>query len=295
MALIIPATNGMHVDTKYSAICEPNLYSNAWLVPGVTCTDKYQIGGAGQIMIHKLAHSPLTPGAPGRDFTHVAQEDAEIPIVLNNNYQTSRKLYQVALNAISAPIAEESLAGATQDARMGMEQSGLACLYTEAGETVTAAKATKTDIKDAILETRGKLSKKYANGGVILASPDAYTALMQAAGAEFTPNANELVRTTGRVGNYYGMIVFEVNALASGTASTYYNAAGTLVSVTAANMQKTQFIMYDADAFSVVKSLEAFRMADGGKDFIGALAQVEMNVGMRLTTPERAIKVVSST
>ena len=34
--------NGLHVDERYSAILEPNLYFNPILVPGVTCTDKYE-------------------------------------------------------------------------------------------------------------------------------------------------------------------------------------------------------------------------------------------------------------
>ena len=30
--------NGLHVDERYSAILEPNLYFNPILVPGVTCS-----------------------------------------------------------------------------------------------------------------------------------------------------------------------------------------------------------------------------------------------------------------
>lgn len=33
----------LNVDERYSGILEPNLYYNPVLVPGVTCTDKYQI------------------------------------------------------------------------------------------------------------------------------------------------------------------------------------------------------------------------------------------------------------
>ena len=47
--------NGLHVDERYSAILEPNLYFNPILVPGVTCTDKYETGPAGQIFVHQLA------------------------------------------------------------------------------------------------------------------------------------------------------------------------------------------------------------------------------------------------
>lgn len=36
--------NGLHVDERYSAILEPNLYFNPILVPGVTCTGKYETG-----------------------------------------------------------------------------------------------------------------------------------------------------------------------------------------------------------------------------------------------------------
>ena len=45
--------NGLHVDERYSAILEPNLYFNPILVPGVTCTDKYETGPAGQIFVHQ--------------------------------------------------------------------------------------------------------------------------------------------------------------------------------------------------------------------------------------------------
>ena len=53
---------------RYSGILEPNLYYNPVLVPGVTCTDKYQIGPAGQIYVHKLTTSAVESGTPGRDF-----------------------------------------------------------------------------------------------------------------------------------------------------------------------------------------------------------------------------------
>ena len=81
----------LNVDERYSGILEPNLYYNPVLVPGVTCTDKYQIGPAGQIYVHKLTTSAVESGTPGRDFSDTAVSDTLIPIQLNNNFQRSYK------------------------------------------------------------------------------------------------------------------------------------------------------------------------------------------------------------
>ncbi|MFR8872507.1 MAG: hypothetical protein ACLVHV_02985 [Oscillospiraceae bacterium] len=61
----------LNVDERYSGILEPNLYYNPVLVPGVTCTDKYQIGPAGRIY---EAYTPLAveSGTLGRDFSDTA-------------------------------------------------------------------------------------------------------------------------------------------------------------------------------------------------------------------------------
>ena len=57
--------NAQNVDEKYAAILEPNLYYGSIFVPGVTCTDKYQIGPAGGIFVHKLSTSAVEVGKPG--------------------------------------------------------------------------------------------------------------------------------------------------------------------------------------------------------------------------------------
>ena len=86
--------NTLNVDERYSAILEPNLYYNPILVPGVTCTDKYETGPAGQIYVHKLSTSAVEAGTPGRDFTDEVASDTLIPIQLNNNFQKSKKIYE---------------------------------------------------------------------------------------------------------------------------------------------------------------------------------------------------------
>ena len=93
--------NGLHVDERYSAILEPNLYFNPILVPGVTCTDKYETGPAGQIFVHQLNTSAVEAGTPGRDFTDEVAADTLIPIQINNNFQKSKKIYGVQAAAVS--------------------------------------------------------------------------------------------------------------------------------------------------------------------------------------------------
>lgn len=291
--MLVPSSNGINVDSAYSRIFEPTLHTNSFLVPGVSCTDKFTMNSAGQISVHKLPTNPIEPGTPGRDFSHTLQTDDLIPIVLNNNYMTSRKLYQVALNEIGAPMASATLQNATEDAREGLEQSALSCLATEITATIAGGAVNKTTCKDLLLRARGEISKKKGNANIVLASPDFYTALLQQAGAEFTPVHNDLILTNGRVGSYYGFTIFEVNAIDAGTSFKYYNNASSLVSVTTANMKKNQFIMYDYEALSVIKNLAIFRMIDGGKDFNGTLAQVELNAGLKVTTPDRGIRVTT--
>ena len=73
----MPLYGNQNVDVAYSAAIEPNLYSDTVLIPGVTYTEKYQIGPAGQIMVHKLdGGNSVEPGTPGRDFVDETAKDA---------------------------------------------------------------------------------------------------------------------------------------------------------------------------------------------------------------------------
>ena len=56
--------------------------------------------------------------------------------------------------------------------------------------------------------------------------------------------------------------------------------------VEAATLNNINFLVYDYRAFSALTNLEVFRLIDGGKDFNGVLAQVEVNMGFRVTNPD---------
>lgn len=282
MSLIIPATAGLNVDAKYASIFEPNLYHNSWLVPGVTCTDKYKEVGAGQIYVHKLKTSGETvPGTPGRDFTHTNASDDLIQISLNNNFMESDKVYRVALNSITANVADEMLSNVVAKIQSGYNQSALACLVSE-GSAVSGSALTVETAKKEILAVRTSIVKKKGRANVVLCSPDTYSIILEAAGDKFVPSFNERLNNDGQVGRWLGMHFIEASGLSAASAK-YNNNGGTSKT---ANFSGIDFIMYYSEAFSVVSNLEVFRIVDGGKDFNGSIAQGELNVGYRVTNAD---------
>lgn len=273
-----------YVDERYSPIFEPNLFTNAWLVPGATCTNKYMEGPAGGIFVHKLKNvAAVEPGTPGRDFNHETTQDDLIQIALNNNYQKSRKIYGVQAAAVAAPLANEVLATATQEVREGREYSALACLLTEGTTGADTAAVTADNVKETILTARAAISKKKGRANVILCSPDTYANILTAAGKEFTPNRNERIQLGGQVGEWFGFTVIECNALASTAAIKYNDYSGASKTVATADLEDVDFVMYYSEALSVVDNLNAMRMLDNVADFVGTLGQVEVNTGLRVT------------
>ena len=102
--------------------------------------------------------------------------------------------------------------------------------------------------------------------------------ILKQAGSEFTPNTNEQIALTGRVGQWLGMTFIECAMLAE-TAGKYYDYSGTLKTV---DFSKVDYIMYNHRALSIIDSFEAARLRDA-ENFVGTKAQVEMNVGYRVT------------
>ena len=269
----------LNVDEKYSGILEPNLFYESVFVPGVTFTDKYEEGPAGGIYVHKLNTSAVEPGAPGRDFTDEASADSLIPIVLNNNFQKSKKIYGVQAAAVSFPLANEQLSIATKEVKEGWMQSGNACLVTEgtlSNNTGAIDKATS-----ALIAERTEISKKKGKADVVLCSPEFFGKLLEEAGDKFTPIMNDKVAATGTIGKYLGFTIIEDNGL-SATSAKYINHSGTTKT---ASFTGISFIMYNHEALSIVNNLEAMRIVDS-ENFVGSKAQTELNSGYRVTNAD---------
>lgn len=275
----------MHVDERYAGIIEPNLYIGTPLVPNVSYTDKFQIGPAGQIFVHKLTDS--TTGrltASGSDLpTGADSGDSLIAIALNNCFQANEKIYQVASDAVEIELANERLANAVRVVRKIREQSALACLITEGTASSETTALTASNIKKYLLAERTTLSSAGATPDVVLCSPAVYSLILESAGTQFTPEVNDRMVNDGRVGSWLGFTFLECTAMATGADIKYYNYSGTLTTVAAATLAKVDFIMYNHEAFSVIDNADAMRIVDS-EAFVGALAQVEINTGFRVTT-----------
>lgn len=268
----------LNVDEKYSSIVEPNLYYDSIFVPGVTFTDQYEEGAAGGIYVHKLGTSAVTPGTPGRDFSDEATSDTLIPIILNNNFQKSKKIYGVQAAAVSISLANEQLSIATQEIKEGWGQSALACLVKEGTTASDTTAISDGGAVAAFLAVRTEVSEAKAKADTLLCSPEFFSKLLDEAGDKFTPVKNDQIAASGAIGTYYGYNVIEANGL-SATNGKYYDSTGTLQTVA---LDGVDFVLYDHNALSIVNNVEVYRIVDS-ELFNGSKAQAEMNTGYKVT------------
>lgn len=269
----------LNVDERYSPIIEPNLYHNSIFVPGVTYTDKYQTGPAGQIYVHKLTGSAVEPGTPGRDFSDEASADTLIQIALNNNYQKSKKIYGVQAAAVDIALANEQLAAAIAEVREGWNKSGVACLVHEG--TAATDTAAIEDAKAALIATRKEAVSKKAAPNVVICSPDFYAQLLTEVGTDFTPVRNDRVAETGAIGYYFGFLIIESSIFAEASAK-YYDSTGAQQTST---LTGVDFVMYNSEALSIINNFEVARIIDS-ENFAGSKAQTEMNTGFKVTNAD---------
>ena len=272
----------LNVDTKYSAAIEPNLYADTVMIPGVTYTDKYEEGPAGQIMVHQLQKgNAIVPGTPGRDFTDEALADDLIAITFNNNFQKSTKIYGVQAAAVAFNVAEEKLAQSLAMVREGRQYSAIACLVNEGTVMADTAAITGTNAVEKLIAMRKAVKDNHGTVDVALVSTAVYAHLLENLG--FTQNADPAIINAELI-RRFGMNIIECNAFDE-AAAKYYNYAGTLQTV---DLTDVDMIVYWHEAFSMLDNFEMYRLVDS-EMFAGAKAQVEDNVALRVTTQAQVL------
>lgn len=272
--------NSQYVDEKYVGIVEPNLYAETVLIPGITFTDKYVTGPAGQIMVHKLSTgSAVTPKAPGQDFTHEASADELITIAINNNFQKSRKIYGVQANAVAIPLAEENLSDAVKMVAQGMQYSGLACMVEEGtADTDTTAITTSAKAVDKLLALRKAIKDAHGRANFALVNTEIYRFLLEEVG--FTYNGYDEATRDAELLKRFGLSIIECNSFDEDEAK-YIDSAGATKTV---DLSKVEMVVGYNEAFSIVPNLNAMRLIDS-ENFTGTLAQCELNVGFKVNSP----------
>lgn len=276
----------MNVNENYSAIVEPNLYYDSVLQPGRTFTDVYQgDANSGLVKVYKInADGVSDPTTPAGDFNHEKAENSLIDVRLNNSQRKSKKIYKVQANAVPYGAAVVHLEQATTDCKEGWQASGIACLAYEGTALSDTEAITVSNIKSKIIAARKAARKAKAVPNVVMASVDTYSTMLEAAGDQYTPVTNDNMVETGQVGRWLGMLWVECNQTEL-EAAKYYDFAGELRTV---DLSEIDFIMYDYRRFSVVDNLEEIRIVDS-ENFVGSLAQVEINTGYRVTTKEAVV------
>lgn len=271
-----------NVDERYSATIEPNLYSDTVLIPGVTYTDKYMEGPAGGIYVHKLdSGNEVEPGTPGRDFNDEHTEDDLIPILFNNNFQKSRKIYGVQANAVAFPIGEAYLADALNATKEGRQYSGIACMVQEGTASSNTTPTTDETVVEDLIGLRKEVKDGKGKANFSLVSTDIYAKLLAKLGlAGYADPAIKSAELLKR----FGMNIIECNSFDK-AAAKYYDKTGTLKVV---DLRGVEMIVGNYEALSVLDNMEMYRLINS-ENFNGSKAQVEYNTAFTVTSPTQIV------
>lgn len=275
MALVI---GGATVATGMSPLVEGGLYADEIFQDGVTFTSEHDVGNAGQIQVE--VYSPdnnIEPKNPGANFVNSEYANTVIDIYTNNSFQKSQKVPAYVQATMPTSVLINKTWAVTEDIRIARQKTGLAVLVTEGTASVDTDAITATNVKEKVLALRKELRKKHARPDVVIASVDTYSAMLEAAGKDYTPVTNDSVVATGRVGYWMGMLWVEATLL--GGSFKYKEPAGASQT---ADTSKVELIMYDHMAFSIIDKLVMLRTIDN-PNAAGALIQEEVDSGFKVT------------
>ena len=264
--------------SRYSDILLPNFFYNSFLQPGVTYSDRYQMGIAGQIFVPKLKPSEVKLAGP-------CSELELLPITLNCTYMSSKKIHSLQATVSDYALISETVKLSARELAEAWNKSGIAALLAEGvGQTVPLPEPENLEgLKLDILSARTTLYKQKRNGRVVLCSPDFYQLVMQFAGTLYTPSINDRMIYSGEVGEWLGLRFINLNLLQGDAAPLKYNNyAWEHKEVDGETISKIAYILYDPEAFSVLINFNRSRMVIS-PDFEGQLVQTTLNAGFRVT------------
>lgn len=285
--LLYPVTTGHYTDDKYSPLVEPNLFAGNVFQPGLTFTDKYQLGAAGQIFVHKPGVGTITASHPGADFQDAIVQDSLVTIALDKQFNRSRKIYGATLASVSYPMAAAEMETAIQEVRAAWNLEAAKALIGVTNILVddnitTVCNVDGSDIYDTIVNTRAKLRAAKANPNTLIVSPATYAKLLKAPEFQRSTQLSDNTIANGIVGRIAGLNVFEYESLDDAAVDD-----ATIAGITWASQDELEYVMYDADAFSIVTSVEAVRLVEEPTRFVGTLAQIQIVSGFKVTNASR--------
>lgn len=281
MALVVGSAT---VATGMSPIVEAALYADQIFIDGVTFTSKYDINAAGQIQVEVYkADTSIEATTPGSDFSDTSYSNKVVEINCNNAFQKSVKVPMYLEATLPTNVLMNKTWDVSEAVRVGRQKAALAVLcdnddiVSKDTNEVTAA-----NIKAIALAHRALLRKKNAAPNVVICSVDTYSAVLEAAGKEFTPMFNDDAVRSGKVGMWLGFIWIEASLLDGVSTYKYKDGNGSDKSV---SIKDVDFIMYDYQAFSIIDKLTMLRVKDS-EMFAGSKVQEEIDTGFKVTNPD---------
>ena len=285
--------NDLVMDSKFSGLLLPNLFHGDWMVPGVTFNDAYEkdATGVGGIVVRKLNIARGKPAKPGRDYENEKATSELKRIILNNSYDRSIPIHVAQEAQVGFDLAASYYELVLRQVREDMNQSGLACLYTEG--TVEASPSGKT-AKSKLLSARAKMQEKKVNPSVVLCSPQFYSQIIDESGTQYTPGINEETNKSGIMKNWLGFTFVMASGLSDSDSSDYIDYTDEMKTVASADMKKVEFILYEPRVFHCVNSVTNMRMIPS-EHFSGLLVQTTVINGYRVTHRDGIYVATSAT
>lgn len=281
--MLIGTING---DERYSAIVEPNLYSNAIFQPEVSYTAKYEVADAIAAKVAKVGvGSYADVGTGTSDYSHENASDELITIPYNNRIQESKKMFNIQVGSVGYAMAAENLKVALEKIRVRKDRAGVACLVNEGTVMTDTTATTASNVKEIALDAIKTLADNDAVANVAICSDEFYTYIQTVAASEFDTDVKNFVSTSGRVGMWLG-VLWIPSSILNLTEVKYYDKSGTLRTVAFSGVE---FVMYDKDAFSMLGNFTDLGIYDGHPTFNGSAAQGELYAGFAVTNALRAV------
>lgn len=274
------AVGSANVATAMSDLIETGIYADEIFQDGVTFTSAHDVGNAGQIQV--AVYSPdnsIEPKIPGSDFTNSEFTNTVIDINTNNSFQKSQKVPAYVQATMPNNVLVDKIFAVTEDIRIARQKTGLAVLVSEGTVSEDTEAITSANVKEKVLALRKDLRRKHARPDVVFASVDAYSAMLEVAGKDYTPVSNESVVATGRIGYWMGMRWVECTLL--GGSYKHNDASGVAQTV---DTSGDELIMFDHNAYSIIDKITMIRVIDN-PNAAGSLIQMEIDSGFKVTNP----------
>lgn len=275
MALVISGTT---VATGMSPVVEGALYADEIFQDGVTFTSEHDVNGAGQIQINVYnPDTTLTAVLPGSDFEHTAFTNGVLELNCNNAFHKSQKVPAFLSAEMPPEVIAAKTWSVTEDVRVARQKTALAILAGTGSAATSTETITADNVKEEAIKARKELVTNFAKPDVVIASVNTYAAMLERAGKDYTPMANDAVSETGRVGMWLGMLWIEAPLLAGQLG--FINTSGNASQFDAS---KVDFVMYDHRAYTIVDKLTLLRTIDN-PNAAGSLVQEEIVSGFKVT------------